>query len=161
MASLNSLETEQKSKRILAPVCGFLIAFIVVFASIVYWYLFKLVTWKILLAAVLNVWLGFAVGALFACLFRQKTEDLISIVVETGIQNTGIVFMIIRVALEPPYSDFAMTIPVASSLVTAVPLTLLFIYFRCCRPAKKDKLTGSQESIPITGPSKNYVVEAN
>ena len=140
-----------------------MVAFIVIFASIVYWYLFKLISWKIFLAAVLNVWLGFAVGAVFAWMFRQKTEDLISIVVETGIQNTGIVFVIIRVALEPPYSDFAMTIPVASSIVTAVPLTILFIYFRCRSGGltKKDKLTGSQESIPITNQKNLYQVEAN
>lgn len=155
---------KQKSKRILAPVCGFLVAFIVVFASITYWYLFKLITWKIFLAAILNVWLGFALGGVAAYLFKQKFEDLISIVVETGIQNTGVVFVIIRVALEPPYSDFAMTIPVASSIVTAVPLTLCFIYLRCVGRAgsmsKKDKLATSQESIPIAS-QKSYGVEAN
>ena len=126
-----------------------------------YWYLFKLITWKIFLAAILNVWLGFAVGAVFAWLFRQKTGDLISIMVETGIQNTGIVFVIIRFALDPPYSDFAMTIPVASSIVTAVPLTILFIFFRCRSGGpEKNKLTGSQESIPIAK-QQSYHVEAN
>lgn len=116
------------------------------------------------MAACLNVWLGFALGGVAAYLFKQKFEDLISIVVETGIQNTGVVFVIVRVALEPPYSDFAMTIPVASSIVTAVPLTLCFIYFRCTGRSgsmkKQDKLTASQESIPIAN-QKNYSVEAN
>lgn len=121
----------QKSKKILAPICGFLIAFVVIFASICYWYLFKLMTVKIFLSAALNVWLGFLFGIIFSLIFRRTLEDLISITLETGIVNTGIAFIIIRFALDSPEQDFAMTIPIASSVVTAIPLTIAFIVLKC------------------------------
>lgn len=114
-------------------------------------------TWKIILAATLNVWLGFLVGAIFAALFKQKFEDLISIVVETGIQNTGIVFIIIRVALSSPERDFAMTIPIASSCITAAPLFILFIILKCRDRSKKNSSSNQKiynsETLPIKGSS--------
>jgi len=127
----------QKSKKILAPVSGFLIVFVVIFASATYWYLFKRMTLDIILAATLNVWLGFAIGALFGIIFRQKFEDIISITVETGIQNTGIVFVILRVALSPPFDLLSMTIPVASSCITAIPLTVLFLIMKYRKRSQK------------------------
>lgn len=120
-------------------------------------------SWQIILAATLNVWLGFAVGAIFAAIFGQKFEDLISITVETGIQNTGIVFIILRMALESPYQDYAMTIPIASSCTTAIPLTILFLVMKC-RTRYRKKSDSNQEicnseKIPIRSSSKAVAVD--
>ena len=109
------------------------------------------------MAATLNVWLGFLVGAILAALFRLKFEDIISLTVETGIQNTGIVFIMLRFALESPFQDFAMTIPVASSCITAIPLTIIFFVMKCRNGSKKksdssQKINNSNgEKVPIRG----------
>ncbi|XP_053208833.1 hepatic sodium/bile acid cotransporter-like [Panonychus citri] len=119
-------------KRILAPVSTAMIIFIVIFSTYVYWSMVKLLTWRILISAGLNVWVGFLIGFVFAVIFSFEKADQIAIAIETGVQNTGISIMLIRLALKPPESDLATLLPVAASLMTPIPLMFLWIIKRCC-----------------------------
>jgi hypothetical protein len=147
-----------------------LIGFIVLFATIVYWYLFRLMTWRVIIASAANVWCGFFIGTVFAFICRRTRPDLIAIAVETGIQNTGITFVIIRLALDSPFEDFAMTIPVAASLMSCIPLVIVYIGLRCGASAGHDRkseskqkvysLNGSEVNAACTDKDGDHAVEA-
>ncbi|XP_055934870.1 ileal sodium/bile acid cotransporter-like [Argiope bruennichi] len=126
-----------RSKRILAPVCIILLICIVVLASIANSYMFYLLTWRMAIAASLSVWTGFAAGILVALVFRFSRADIIAIAVETGIQNSGIAFVLLSYSLKPPVSDIASVVPVAGSIITPIPLFVIYcfqkIWNRCHR----------------------------
>lgn len=42
-------------------------------------------------------WCGFMFGCFTAILLRQKPEDVTAIAIETGVQNTGIAIMLLKV----------------------------------------------------------------
>lgn len=119
-----------RSKRILAPVCIILLISIIVMASVANSYIFYMLTWRMVVAASLSVWAGFAAGVLVSLAFRFPYEDVVAIAVETGIQNSGIAFILLSYSLKAPVSDMASVVPVAGSIITPIPLFIVFCYQR-------------------------------
>lgn len=117
-------------RKILAPVSICMILFIIVFGTYANLYMFSLFTWKILLAAGANVWIGFLFGILISKAFDLVLEDLIAVVVETGVQNTGIAIVLIGFSLHQPESDIASVVPVAASIMTPLPLLCAYIFIK-------------------------------
>ena len=117
-----------------------MIIFIIIFGTYANLYMFKLMSWKIIVAAALNVWLGFGVGVIAATIFKQPLKDVISISVETGVQNTGVAIVLLGLSLPQPDADIASVIPVAASVVTPIPLTIVYIYIKM-----RDYLNRSQK----------------
>ncbi|GBM36762.1 Solute carrier family 10 member 6 [Araneus ventricosus] len=117
-----------RSKRILAPLCIILLICIIVLASIANSYMFYMLTWRMVIAASLSVWTGFAAGILVAVVFRFTRADIIAIAVETGIQNSGIAFVLLSYSLKAPVSDIASVVPVAGSIITPIPLFVIYCY---------------------------------
>ncbi|KAL3185208.1 hypothetical protein MRX96_031082 [Rhipicephalus microplus] len=126
-------------KRLLAPVSVAMIVYIVVFGTYANLYMFRLMSWRVLLAAAANVWVGFAVGALATRLAGLPWADVLAVSIETGVQNTGISIVLLGFSLPQPEADIASVVPVAASIVTPIPLLLLLmgqkVYIRCCRRA--------------------------
>lgn len=124
-------------KRILAPVSVAMIVYIVAFGTYANLYMFKLMSWRVLVAAAANVWVGFAVGALATRLAGLSWPDVLAVSVETGVQNTGIAIVLLGFSLPQPEADIAAVVPVAASIVTPFPLLVLLlaqrVYGRCCR----------------------------
>ncbi|KAI5720213.1 hypothetical protein M8J77_003449 [Diaphorina citri] len=116
--------------RILKPFSGSLIVFIVIFAVYTNLYLFKLFTWKIVLAGAGLPWFGYMFGYLLARLTRQSPADTLAISVETGIQNTGIAIFMLRFSLGQPEADMTTVVPVAVALMTPLPLLAYYIYYK-------------------------------
>ena len=104
-----------------------MIIFIVVFGTYANLYMFKLMNAGILFAAGLCVWSGFLGGFLVSTILRFPSKDRTAISIETGIQNTGIAIVLLGVSLPPPYNDIATVVPVAASIMTPIPLTLIWI----------------------------------
>ncbi|EZA54356.1 hypothetical protein DMN91_001640 [Ooceraea biroi] len=113
--------------RIMKPFSIILIAFIVVFAIVTNLYLFKLFSWKILIAGMGLPWLGFTFGFIAAKLCRQPEADIRAIAIETGIQNTGVSIFLLRFTLNPPDDDLTTVVPVAAAIMTPVPLVILYV----------------------------------
>lgn len=105
-----------------------MIIFIIVFGTYANFFMFRLMSWRILASAAITVWCGFAIGYLLATLLKLPHADRIAISVETGIQNTGIAIALLGFSLSPPSNDIATVVPVAASIVTPIPLTLVLIY---------------------------------
>lgn len=114
-------------RRILAPVSICMILFIIVFGTYANLYMFSLMTWKILLAASANVWLGFLFGTVISKAFDLSLQDIIAVAVETGVQNTGIAIVLIGFSLDQPESDIASVVPVAASIMTPLPLLCVYV----------------------------------
>ncbi|KAG0427419.1 hypothetical protein HPB47_025529 [Ixodes persulcatus] len=113
-------------KRILAPVSVAMIVYIVAFGTYANLYMFKLMSWRVLVAAAANVWVGFAVGAVATRLAGLAWPDVLAV----------------------PEADIAAVVPVAASIVTPVPLLVLLlaqrVYGRCCR--RGDAVTDAEAS---------------
>uniref|UniRef100_A0A8D9FIE1 P3 protein n=1 Tax=Cacopsylla melanoneura TaxID=428564 RepID=A0A8D9FIE1_9HEMI len=116
--------------RILKPFSGSLILFIVLFAVYTNLYLFKLFTWKIILAGAGLPWFGYLFGYIFARVMRQPPADILAIAIETGIQNTGISIFMLRFSLGQPEADMTTVVPVAVALMTPLPLLVYYIYYK-------------------------------
>lgn len=61
-----------------------MIIFIVIFGTYAYWSLVKKMTFRMIMAAALNVWFGFAIGMALAYTLKFAKADQLAIMVETG-----------------------------------------------------------------------------
>lgn len=114
--------------RILKGFSSILILFIIIFAIVTNLYLFKLFSWRIILAGMGLPWLGYTLGYLMALILKQPSPDALAIAIETGIQNTGIAIFLLRFALEPLHADLTTVIPVSVAIMTPFPLTAIYLY---------------------------------
>ena len=55
----------------------------------------------------LNVWIGFLIGIILARLVGLPWRDAVAVMVETGIQNTGVAIVLLGVSLPKPDGDMA------------------------------------------------------
>nr|CAD7439789.1 unnamed protein product [Timema bartmani] len=144
--------------RILKPFSLLLILFIIVFAIITNLYLFQLFTWQILVAGLGLPWLGFVFGWLLARVpwFKQSSEDVLAISIETGIQNTGISIFLLRFSLGQPEADLTTVVPVAVAIMTPLPLMLMYV-IKVCRERfeKRHKIEFEPEDIEKIAVSAN------
>ncbi|KAG8200658.1 hypothetical protein JTE90_022279 [Oedothorax gibbosus] len=117
-------------RRILAAASILMILFIIVFGTYANLYMFRLFTWKILIAASANVWLGFFLGSLLGRTFDLSLADTVAVAVETGIQNTGIAIVLLGSSLGQPEADMASVVPVAASIMTPFPLIVAYFVLK-------------------------------
>lgn len=119
-----------RSKKLLLPICIILIIGIIVLAAVANTYIFFLLSWQIVIAASISVWTGFLAGILVSLACRFPASDVIAVSIETGIQNTGIAFVLLSYSLDNPVSDMAAVVPVAGSMITPIPLFVVFCYMK-------------------------------
>lgn len=104
-------------------------------------YIFKLLTPVVLVSGALAPYLGFAFGALVAFLTRQSNKNILTIAIETGIQNTGIAIVLLKVSLPPPDSDISITPPITSSIFTPIPMVVAMLVHYIRKRRLKKTLT--------------------
>ncbi|XP_061391255.1 hepatic sodium/bile acid cotransporter-like [Musca vetustissima] len=132
--------------RFLKPISTCLILFIIIFAIVTNLYMFKLFSWKIILAGLLLPWLGYMFAWILAKILRQNPADGLTIAIETGIQNTGIAIFLLR-SLPQPQADLTTVIPVAVAIMTPFPLMALYLYNKCTGHNIKDGSYLTSENI--------------
>ncbi|XP_055390154.1 hepatic sodium/bile acid cotransporter-like isoform X2 [Condylostylus longicornis] len=126
--------------RLLKPITIIILVYIMTFAIILNFYVFKLFTWKIILAGMGLPWFGYILSYLIALMLKQNKEDCLTISIETGLQNTGIAMFLLRFSLEQPEADLTSVIPVAVSFMTLLPLLILYSIQRfLCTSAMKEE----------------------
>ncbi|XP_012229330.1 ileal sodium/bile acid cotransporter-like [Linepithema humile] len=113
--------------KVMKPFSIILILFIVIFAIVTNLYLFKLFSWKIIIAGMGLPWLGFTFGFVVANIFKQSQSDIRAIAIETGVQNTGVAIFLLRFTLKPPADDLTTVVPVSTAIMTPMPLIILYI----------------------------------
>lgn len=129
------------------------IFFILVFTLGVYanLYIFKLMRDKpeILLAGALVPYFGFIFGGVVAFITRQSWKRIRTIAIETGIQNTGIAIVLLKVSLPPPDNDIAIVPPIAAAIFTPAPMLVAIIsyeiYKRCFKKKKEEPYLDDHE----------------
>ena len=82
-------------------------------------------------------YIGFILGAALSTVLRQSRARIITIALETGIQNIGIPILIMQNSLPHPEAEIAMIGPLAVAIATPLPLWLGLVVQevrrRCCR----------------------------
>ncbi|XP_011303911.1 P3 protein [Fopius arisanus] len=132
--------------RIMKPFSVVLILFIVTFAIFTNLYLFELFSFQIVLSGMGLPWLGFICGWLAMMICRQPRADVRAIAIETGIQNTGIAIFLLRFSLKQPAADLTTVIPVACSMMTPLPLGILWL-IKLVVNRRKKKYVPSMEKL--------------
>ena len=114
-------------KRLIKPLMICMVTFFVTFGFAVYWYAFKLSDIYTGLTATLLPAFGYLFGGIFAWMSRLSWTQIKTVGIETGMQNTGIAFIIIMYSFPQPYATQAMFIPMFVTLFTPIPLCCLLI----------------------------------
>ncbi|CAG0880971.1 unnamed protein product [Cyprideis torosa] len=125
--------------RLIRPFSAILLVYIFTFGIYANLYIFFLLTWQVVLAAMSLIWLGFGFGGVFAYLLKFPTKDVIAIAIETGIQNTGVAIVLLRFSLPQPDADLTLAVPIMASTVMPIPLAVVYMYqviMRCRREGK-------------------------
>ncbi|XP_065338215.1 hepatic sodium/bile acid cotransporter-like isoform X2 [Cloeon dipterum] len=135
----------------LKPLAGFLLVYAII-ASYPKLYLLKFVNLRLLVACISNPLLGFIFGALVSTLFKQTEKDIIAISIETGIQNMPISVLLLKTVFERPESDISEVVPLSIFVATQVPLGLLLVILKICKP---NQATTKEENEIV------YMVEDN
>lgn len=132
--------------RLLKPISTMLILFIIVFAIVTNLYLFKLFSWKIIIAGLGLPWLGYGLSWIVAKLLKQTQPDALTIAIETGIQNTGIAIFLLRFSLPQPQADLTTVIPVSVAIMTPFPLLGLYLCKKF-KDRRNESSSGESQSI--------------
>lgn len=103
-------------------------------------YIFRLITPTLILCGCLLPYLGFLISGLVAFILRQPLPRVLTIAIETGIQNTGLPIILMKFSLPQPEADLSVVSPVVVAMFMPLPLwiavTIVEIRRRCCRKGK-------------------------
>ena len=114
--------------RILRPFSGIFIVFIVTFGVYANLYAYKLLgmVYYLIPATILLPSCGFLLGLLLSWLLRRDGTRMITIALETGIQNSSIAIVLVLATFPPPDNDLAAIMPISVAIFT--PFVMAFIY---------------------------------
>lgn len=134
-------------KKIFRPFTVCLLIFLLTVGLYTNLYLFRFLTWRLVLAGLLVAWGGFTFGALAAMAFCMKREQVIAISIETAMQNAGIAFMLLKVSLPQPDADIGCVAPVAQLLVTGPVLWCSLLIYTLVKCVKRRKETDDEAEL--------------
>ncbi|CAL8083963.1 unnamed protein product [Calicophoron daubneyi] len=122
-------------------------------------------------------WLGFGLAALIAYLLRQSRSVIITIALETGIQNMGAAILVLLYSMPQPAGDVGAIMPISVAMFTPVPLYFallgLIIKKRCCKKTYPETslmdaerypngdLKGNDEPKPLTNGVEQHIGVTN
>lgn len=102
-------------------------------------------------------------GGLVAFICRLSRQHILTVAIETGIQNTGIAIVLLLLSLDHPESDISIVAPITSAIFTPIPLwvaiAVLHIRRRFCQQHKPLLQAGGDHDHDEHG--MNEVVQAN
>ena len=113
--------------RLVKPASALFLLYVCTFGLYVNSFMFKLLNWRVLVAGLVMPCCTFFLGALVAGLCRLTYKRIITIAIETAIQNTGIALVMMLATLPKPDGDIAAIMPIAGSVFTPIPLLLALI----------------------------------
>ncbi|XP_059177720.1 ileal sodium/bile acid cotransporter-like [Physella acuta] len=151
-------------KRCLKPVLMLVVTFMLALGIYTNIFIFKMIKPMTIAAGCLLPYVGYLVGGVVAFVLCQSWCRIKTIAIETGIQNSGIAFLIVYLSLPPPDNQLAAVGPASSAIMTPLPLFLLVIiytiYNRCQRKSQPkndqdEKLTkllenGAEQTVVVT-----------
>ncbi|TPP66750.1 Solute carrier family 10 member 6 [Fasciola gigantica] len=125
-------------KHLTRPMFLFFIVFFLTFGIYANLSIFSLI-WSypiVMPTSALLPWLGFGLSALATFLLRQSRAVIVTVALETGIQNVGAAILVLLYSMTQPAGDLGAVMPITVSIFTPVPLYFallgLTIKRRCC-----------------------------
>uniref|UniRef100_A0A0N4ZH16 Ileal sodium/bile acid cotransporter-like n=1 Tax=Parastrongyloides trichosuri TaxID=131310 RepID=A0A0N4ZH16_PARTI len=118
----------------------------------VYHHIFLMITLPILIASCILPWSGYILAYIVGTLCKLPIADVITVSIETGVQNVGLAIMMLMYSFQEPELDIAMVAPIVVILATDKPLIIIWLikkmYKKYCSSDndKKDNI-----SLPRTG----------
>ncbi|CAH8862058.1 unnamed protein product [Trichobilharzia szidati] len=155
-----------KFTKLTRPLFIFFIVFFLTIGTYINWSLFRLLgVYPIVIATgALLPWFGFSLAALFALILRQSRKLIVTVALETGIQNIGVAILVLLYSMPKPAGELGAIIPITVAMFT--PLPLYFIYLglvikrKCCDkhktptpsdPAEREALNSRKTSSSDSG----------
>lgn len=108
-------------------------------------YVFQLITPVVLVAGALVPYCGFLFGAVVALLTRRSKADILTIAIETGIQNTGVAIVLLQLSLPSPDSDISIVAPIIGATFTPIPMVVAMAIYAI----KKRFCTNAHEQLDV------------
>lgn len=112
-----SKRAKQISQRIFRPLTMFVLLFIIVFSSIVYWYIYKMFDWNITIMALVVTSATYILSGLLGYIIHRDIDHMITISISSTYRNSGIAFAALVVAFQPP-DIFIAYVPCLTQVVT-------------------------------------------
>jgi len=112
--------------RILRPVFIVFIVFMFTFGVWTNLYIFRLIRPLLLLAGCLLPYVGFLLSGVVAFILRQPPPRILTIAIETGIQNTGLPIILLKFSLPQPEADLSIVAPIVIAMFMPLPLWIAF-----------------------------------
>ncbi|KAL7055464.1 hypothetical protein AAHC03_022908 [Spirometra sp. Aus1] len=141
-------KTAAHIRRCLQPLSFIFIAVLVGFGTYVNLPIYALIgPYPLLLpTAAALPWIGFLAAGLVACLLRRSRAEILTIAIETGIQNIGIAILVLIYSMPQPEGDIGAVMPLVVALFTPLPLMIAAIVVciqdgRCVCCKKRQKHT--------------------
>jgi predicted Na+-dependent transporter len=122
----------QISQMIFRPLTMFVLLFIIIFSSIVYWYVYKMFNLHITLMAFLVTCATYTLSGLLGYLIKRDVDHMITISISSTYRNSGIAFAALVVAFQPP-DIFIAYVPCLTQVVTTSLIGLVLYAVKSLR----------------------------
>ena len=129
--------------RCLRPTYVVFVVFMFTFGVWSNFYVFRLISGRLLLAGCLLPYAGFALAGAVAWLLRQPPARVLTIAVETAIQNTGLPIVLLKFSLAQPDADLSVVGPVVIAMFMPLPLWIAFVVTAVRRRSLAQSLVAS------------------
>ncbi|CAH8292569.1 unnamed protein product [Schistosoma turkestanicum] len=136
-----------KFSKLVGPIFKFYVIFFLTIGVYINWPLFRLlgVYPLLILACALLPWIGFCVAALFAFILRQSFQLIITVALETGIQNIAVGVLILLYTMHKPDGELGSLMPLTVAKLTPIPLYFIYLGLlikrKCCNHQNKSSDT--------------------
>jgi predicted Na+-dependent transporter len=125
----------QISQMIFRPLTMFVLLFIIIFSSIVYWYVYRMFNLHITLMAFIVTCATYVLSGLLGYLINRDIDHMITISISSTYRNSGIAFAALVVAFQPP-DIFIAYVPCLTQVVTT---SLIGLVLYAIKSLKKKK----------------------
>ncbi|CAI2726416.1 unnamed protein product [Schistosoma spindalis] len=133
----------KKFTKLAGPIFKFQLVFFITVGVYVNWSLFRLLFAfpLLILVCALLPWLGFGISSLFVFILRQPFQSIITVALETAIQNIAIAILVLLYIMPKPTGELGAIMPIAVAELTSIPLYIIYssmlIKRKCCSQQKK------------------------
>lgn len=115
--------------RLLRPLSFLFIAIIIGFGVYTNLAIYRLIaTYPVIVpTATALPWIGFFLAGFLAFICRRSRAEILTISIETGIQNSGIAILVLIYSMPQPEGDIGAVMPIVVAIFTPLPLAAMLI----------------------------------
>lgn len=125
--------------KVITPITVFTIAILISVGIYTNLFIFEFFEPKVILVGSMLPYCGYVLSGVICLILRQSWTKVKTIVIETGIQNQGIAILLMFTAFPPPDGEIAAVAPIASGVMTPLPLFVMTIIYLIYKRCNKDK----------------------